>query len=263
MLNIYSIFAIPLLWCSITLAEVMVHEKQAGVTHVLPFDFKDDQGRVAYLDDFFTPHVHLVQFVYFNCGSICSPFLNETLHSLRVLHPDFNLGKDFDLWTFSINPGESSSLASKKKVNYLRELSKHIQVKNPQSWHFMTGGASSIDSLTRRVGFHYEAIDSLDYNHKAVILVLDKDQNLVTYVHGPMLYPHELKRAILTAQGGFINSLHSSYLSYVYRLNEGGSHYQISIMRQILLACFLVGFLMIVSLALWGIKRYLFARRGR
>lgn len=216
-------------------AEVSLQPKNPGTELPLATVFTDDHNTTENLGHFLnqSPQVNILQFVYFNCGSICSPFLNETMHSIRVAHPDFQLGRDYQLWTISIHPREVFPLSKIKKSSYLQEISKHTPI-DTNAWHFMTGDSLSIQQLTQAIGFQYEAIDTLDYNHKAALIVLDSQQKISSYVKGPMIYPLEFKKAILISQGGLISQFKVFYYDFCFEQDSQQGQYVAVISKQIL-----------------------------
>ena len=226
-----SLFLVFLFFTSV-LSKPYVKEQTPSSTQGLEMNFQDADGVKQSLSKFWhnsSSPVQLIQFIYFNCPSICSPFLNETMHSMRVLDSDLKLGVDYDLWSVSISPKENFQLANQKKRNYIDELSKLITVPHPDSWHFLSSDSQSIANFTEKVGFYFDPLDSIDFNHRAIILVLDGEQRLTRYIHGPMLYPMELKTSILYAQGGILNHIQAFYLEFIYDKNEQNGHYVLSL----------------------------------
>lgn len=198
------------------LAQPQFTPPEAGKSLPLDLTFTTSLGQSQTLEDLFskTPGVDLVQFVYFNCGAICSPFLNETIHSIRVLDPELKLGRDYHLWTLSISPRETPELASQKKASLLQSL--HLPGDQVASgWQLLTGDSASITQLTTELGFQYTAIDTLDYNHKAALYILDTEHQIHSSLKGPMLYPFEVKRAIMQSRGDLVSQVKIFYLEFV------------------------------------------------
>ncbi len=106
-------------------------------------------------------------------------------------------GKDFDVVAFSIDPVETSELAGKKKASYLE---RYDRTGTESGWHFLTGDASSIETLTRAIGFRYTYNPQTKlYAHAAGIIIVTPDGRTARYFFG-IDYPakelqYELERA--------------------------------------------------------------------
>lgn len=239
-------------------AEVSLQPKAPGTELPLKASFTDDHNQTQNLGQFLksSGQVNILQFVYFNCGSICSPFLNETMHSIRVAHPEFQLGRDYQLWTISIHPKEKFPLSKTKKSSYLKEVNKHTPI-DTSAWHFMTGDSLSIQQLTQALGFQFEAIDTLDYNHKAALIVLDSQQKISSYVQGPMIYPLEFKKAILMSQGGFFAQMKVFYYDFCFEQDSQQGQYVAVLLKQVLFFGLLALFICFPLLMIYRLYRRL------
>ena len=118
----------------------------------LPLDLplRDEQGQAVTLGDYFGRRPVIVNLVYYECPMLCNEVLNSLLRSLNAL--TFDVGKEFDVVTVSIDPGETPALAARKKAAYLKRYGRPGA---DQGWHFLTGDEPSIRRLADAVGFHY------------------------------------------------------------------------------------------------------------
>ena len=80
----------------------------------LDLSFTDEKGRTVAIGDFLGERPALLTLVYYECPMLCTQILNGLTRSLRVL--SFDVGKEFDVITVSIDPGETPSLAAAKKA---------------------------------------------------------------------------------------------------------------------------------------------------
>lgn len=220
----------------------------------LDLKFTDSESKFQSLGGYFNEApqaIHLVQFVYFNCGSICSPFLNETIFSLRAIQPDLVLGRDFTLNTISINPNESSSLTADKKQNYLKEYHSqfdqtaspanttnlsHLNSEQIKSWRFLVSDSLSVSRITSSLGFFFEPIGDKDYNHKAVMFFVNTQGDLIDFIKGPMLYPLEVKMKVWGIQGGVSSIIKTKYYKWFYTKNETAGKYELITVKLVLLS---------------------------
>ena len=119
----------------------------------IPLDltFTDEKGRTVSIGDLLGDRPALLTLVYYECPMLCTQILNGLTRSLRVL--SFDVGKEFDVITVSIDPGETSSLAAAKKEEYVK---RYGRVSADRGWHFLTGRQDQIDRLAQAVGFRYQ-----------------------------------------------------------------------------------------------------------
>lgn len=87
----------------------------------LPLDlvFQNETGRSVLLAEYFGEEPVVLSLAYYECPMLCTLVLNELLRSLRAL--SFDAGSQFNIVTLSINPKETSELASQKKAEYIRQ----------------------------------------------------------------------------------------------------------------------------------------------
>ena len=84
-------------------------------THLLPLDvtLRDEQGKAVTLGAYFGRRPVIVNLVYYECPMLCNEVLNSLLRSLNAL--EFNVGKEFEVVTVSIDPGETPALAAARR----------------------------------------------------------------------------------------------------------------------------------------------------
>jgi protein SCO1/2 len=137
---------------------------------------------------------------YYTCETLCSVQLNAVLEGLKKL--DWVPGEQFRVVTVSIDPTESSELASQKRESYLSSLDK-----GEAEWHFLTGSQEAITSLADTVGFRYSYdADSGQYAHPAVIAFLSPEGAIARYIYGVVYAPMDIKFALMEAAAGRVGS---------------------------------------------------------
>ena len=188
--------------------------------------------------------------VYYECPMLCSMLLNGLVQSLHVM--PLTAGKDFEIVTFSFNPGEQPELAAQKKQHYIRDYGR------PQAaagWHFLTGSEESIRSLTEQVGFRY-TYDTYtrQWAHTSGILVLTPEGRISQYFYGLEYDPKALRLGLVEASNGKVGSLVDHVLLYCFQYNPTTGKYSIAIMR-ILRTAALATLLLIVTYMLVSKKR--------
>jgi protein SCO1 len=171
----------------------------------IPLDlmFRDEHGKVVRLSQYFGKDRPVVlNFVYFRCPMMCPLVLEGTTASLT--HLKFDIGKDFDVITVSIDPRDKAADALKRKDKYVRHYGR---LDAASGWHFLTGHDTSIHKLADAVGFQYKYDPQTDqFAHGAAIFVLTPDGRTSRYFYGFEYKPRDLRLAIVEASEGKIGS---------------------------------------------------------
>ena len=138
----------------------------------LDLQFRDETGKVVRLREYFNHgRPVLLNFVYYRCPMLCPMVLDGTTESLT--HLKFDIGKEFDVLTVSIDPRDKASTAAEKKEKYIRHYGR---LDSAKGWHFLTAHESAIKKLTEAVGFQYSYDSRTDqFAHGAALLVLTPD----------------------------------------------------------------------------------------
>jgi protein SCO1/2 len=194
--------------------------------------FLNERGQAVRLGDFFGARPIILTPVYYECPMLCSMQLNGLVRAMRVM--PFAAGKEFEIVTFSIDPGETPELASSKKQHYVRDYGKPS---GENGWHFLSGDTESIRRLTDAIGFRYVYDEPIDqWAHASAIVVLTPDGRVSQYFYGIEHDPGDLKYSLIEASGGKIGSLIDHALLFCYRYNPSTGKYSLAIMRVVRLA---------------------------
>jgi protein SCO1 len=184
------------------------------LNELLPFDieFRNEEGRLVKIGDFFNEKPVILSLVYHECPMLCSEVLEGLLRSLRVLR--FEVGKEFEVLTVSFNPREDSALAKTAKESYIRRYKREGAA---EGWHFLTGDQTSIDRLTKAVGFRYRYdAQKNQYAHAGGIMVLTPEGRLSRYFYGIEFAPKDLRLGLVEASQNRIGSVVDQVLLFCY-----------------------------------------------
>jgi protein SCO1/2 len=115
----------------------------------------------------------------------------EVLHGLAEGLKQTNMipGKDYDIVTFSIDPGDSAADATKEKANFLRTLDLPGAA---EAVHFLTGSPANIEAISASTGFQYVRVPGPDgksdqFAHSSVIMFATPDGRLSKYIRNRVL----------------------------------------------------------------------------
>src|SRR5215469_3633009 len=112
----------------------------------LPLDltFRDEHGKTVRLGDYFGSKPVIVSLVYYRCPMLCEQVLNGMTAALNVLK--FDVGKEFNIVTVSIDPTETPEIAAKKKEIFLHRYQRPTADKG---WAYLTGDQTNIEQLAK------------------------------------------------------------------------------------------------------------------
>jgi len=188
--------------------------------------FADEAGKPARLGQYFGKRPVLLVLSYYNCPMLCTQVFNGLVSALRVL--PFDAGKDFDVVAVSFDPHDRPADAAAKKKAYVEE---YRRPGASAGWHFLTGGAGSIERVTKSAGFHYRYDDSTgQFAHAAAIYVATPDGRLSRYFYGIEYAPRDLRLGIVEASEGKIGSIVDQILLFCFHYDPKMGRYSAAIL---------------------------------
>jgi protein SCO1/2 len=202
-------------------------DQRLGQRLPLGLGFRADSGRGLTLGELFGPRPVILAPVYFRCPMLCNQVLNGLTRSLKPLALD--VGKDFDVIIFSIDPGDSPELAARKKAN---TLERYDRPGTESGWHFLTGEPAAITELTRAMGFRYTYNPRTKlYAHAAGVVVATPDGRLARYFYGVDYSAKDLQAELERARAGRVGSPIGRLLLLCYDYDAATGKYTLSILR--------------------------------
>ena len=196
----------------------------------LPLDVlvRDEDGSVKKLGDYFghgKPVV--VHFMYYRCPMLCSIVGDGLVRSLTELK--YDVGKQFDILTISIDPRDMPDAARRKKDEYVRHYGR---LNAAYGWHFLTAHESAIKRIAGAAGFEYAYDPQRDqFAHMAGILILTPDARISRYLYGFEYKPRDLRLAIAEASEGKIGGPAEQFLLLCYHYDPATGRYTRSAMN--------------------------------
>ncbi|MBI4527050.1 MAG: SCO family protein [Deltaproteobacteria bacterium] len=198
----------------------------------LDLAFRDENGRSVKLGDYFGKMPVILTFMYYECPNLCPLALDELVRSLKPL--SFRVGKEFNVLTISIDPGEGPALAMTKKRESVQG---YARPGAEDGWHFLTGEEASIKQLTEAVGFRYAYDAEKDqYAHPSGIIVLTPQGKISRYFYGIEYSPGDIRLGLVDASAGKIGSPVDQLLLFCYQYDPATGKYTLTIMNALRLA---------------------------
>jgi len=198
----------------------------------LDLKFRDEHGSRVTLSQFFGARPVVLALVYYQCPMLCTFVLNGLLTSAK--HLSFQMGKEYEVVTVSIDPTETPVLAEAKHTMYAGLYGRPGAV---SGWHFLTGEEPAIRQLAASVGFRYiYDKESQQYGHASGIMVLTPQGRVSRYFYGIEYPPRDLRFALVEASGGRIGSAVDQILLTCFHYDPMTGKYGLVISRVIRLA---------------------------
>jgi protein SCO1 len=198
----------------------------------LDLEFRDEAGQPVKLNQYFGKKPVILTMVYYSCPMLCSEVLSGIASSLGVIR--FDVGKEFDVISVSINPHDTPADAIKKKKLFLQ---RYRRPGAAEGWHFLTGNQPEIDALAKAVGFHY-AYDpkSGQYAHSTAIMVVTPEGKLAQYFYGIEYSAKDLRLSLIEASKNKIGTPVEQVLLYCFHYDPSTGHYSVVVMNVVRLA---------------------------
>lgn len=198
------------------------------LNNALPLNttFRDERGNPVMLRQFFTGKPAILALVYYQCPMLCTEVLNGLSSAISPLK--FNVGRDYQIITISIDPSETPAMAEAKKEKYIQRYGRSGA---DDGWHFLTGDKQNIDAVANAVGFRYAYDASIkQFAHPSAIMVVTSDGKVAQYYTGIEYEPKDLRLALVEASQNKIGNVVDRALLFCYHYDPTQGRYTPKIM---------------------------------
>ena len=189
----------------------------------LPLDlmFRDESGRIVRLRDYFRGKPVLLNFMYYRCPMLCSMVMEGLSSGLTELK--FDVGRQFDVITVSIDPRDMPEQAAAKKDKYIK---RYGRLGASGGWHFLTGPESAIHKVTDTAGFKYAYDPRSDqFAHGTALMVLTPGGRMSRYLYGFEYKARDLRLGLVEASANKIGSASDQLLLLCYHYDPATGKY--------------------------------------
>ena len=220
-------------------------EQRIGNTLPLESRWTTAHGESVQLGDYFGDRPVVLVPVYYRCPMLCTLILESLVKSLKVL--TFDAGSEFEVVTFSFNPGETPADALDRKERAIDFYDRgSLTAGGADGWHFLTGSESSVSALTEAIGFKAELDNNTnEFVHAATVILVTPDGTVSRYLYGVDYPPKNLRLGLVEASENQLGNAVDQVLLYCYRYNPATGKYTLLTMRLLRIG----GFLTILGLA--------------
>lgn len=193
--------------------------ENVGATVPLDLEFRDSEGEVVRLGDFFeVGQPVLLTFNYSNCPLLCSVQLGGLVQALVDM--PLVAGAQFKILTVGLDPKETPAKAAETKAGYLDRYGRDTA---ERGWTFLVGDESAVRALADSVGFGYRYYAERDeYLHPSVFMVLSPSGKVTNYTYGVQFDPGDLVHVLTAAAvGESVESAQKFILSCYHYAGDG------------------------------------------
>jgi protein SCO1/2 len=188
----------------------------------LNLTFNDETGQAVQLQQYFGAKPVILIMVYYQCPMLCTQVLTGFTGAMNGI-VRFNIGREFDVVTVSIDPRDTPQDAAKAKKTYIQ---RYRRSGAEQGWHFLTGKKDQIDALAQAVGFRYAWDPQIQqYAHASGIMLLTPDGRVSQYYYGIEYAPRDIQLGLIEASKGKIGNVVDQVLLYCYHYDPRQGKY--------------------------------------
>lgn len=195
----------------------------------IPLDlaFKNETGETVTLGSLLGQRPAVLVMAYYECPMLCTMVLNGLVKALNVIN--LQMGEDYDVITVSIDPRETPALAAAKKVSYVKEYRRGGA---EAGWHFLTGDAAAIATLTDTVGFRYRYDEaSKQFAHASGIMVVTPAGKLSKYFYGIEYSARDLRLGLVDAGQGRVGTTVDEVLLWCFHYDPVNGRYSVAVLN--------------------------------
>ncbi len=188
-------------------------DQKLGSQVDLDLRFRDESGEEVSLRELVKDKPVVLSLVYYECPMLCSEIMRGELNCFNDMK--FTLGDEFTSISVSIDPDETSIVASAKKKTYSASYKEPAAFTN---WHFLTGDQENIQKLADSVGYRYNYMPSSDeFAHGSAIMVLTPEGKVARYFYGIAYPERDVRFGLMEAAEERIGSLADEIVLLCYR----------------------------------------------
>ncbi|MFB6247047.1 MAG: SCO family protein [Salinibacter sp.] len=215
----------------------------------LPLDltFQNEAGEPVSLGRYFEDSTPvLLTLNYHRCPQLCRIQLRKFAETVSTM--DWTPGQKFEILTVDINPDEGPKVARKAQQRYRSALDNPDQA--VEGWHFLTGSADAIDTLTDSVGFHYRRLEDRkqQFAHPAALVFVSGSGKITRYFTTLSPAPGDVRTALVEASNGEIGSITDRVFLACCKFVPGTNSYSASAFKIMKYGSILVAGLMAAAL---------------
>ena len=184
-----------------TQPEIGIDDTFLGQKVDLELSFFDETGQPITLAVAGEGRPTILALVYYNCTSICNPFLNAIVDVVNQSPSAFLPGDKYNIVAVSFDPKEDHEIAALKKQSYFNLFQGKTNIPE-SSFRFLTADSTTIRILTESVGFKYAPDQADGFMHASSLIILSPSGIISRYIRGLSFLPVEIMVSVTNAMEG-------------------------------------------------------------
>lgn len=213
--------------CALSLsARAATADVVENLNQPVPLDaqFLNQDGTSVTLARYFKPDRPVVITpVYYSCPTLCSIVLKGVVTMLR--ETGLELGKDYEIVTYSIDPNETPAQAKAKRLEMIADLGYPADTRG---WDFLVGDAENIHRVSEQLGFRYQYDAQIkQYVHAAAFMLLTPEGRISRYVYGVRFPASEVRLGLIEASGGRVGTSFDRFILTCTRYDPLAQKYRL------------------------------------
>jgi protein SCO1 len=200
----------------------------------IPLDltFHDETGKTVRLHEYFGRKPVMLNLIQYRCTMLCSTEMKVLAASLKQM--EFDVAKQFDIITLSIDARETAELAAAYKKGYVEEYGRAGAA---TGWHFLTGDETSIRRLADAIGYHF-AYDprTNQFMHPDGLIIATPEGKIARYFFRLVYPPRDMRWALIEAAKERIGSPLDAVALICYHYDPVTGKYNLEVMGVLRLA---------------------------
>ena len=186
----------------------------------------DEYDTPINLKDLITSKPTIINFVYLNCPLLCHLLLDGITDV--VSRSPYQVSKDYQIISISIDPKETNQNLKSYKKKYLSQLN----ISN--GWFFLKGSKEQIETITKAFGYRYKYIKrTKDYSHPSAIYFYHN--KITNYLEGVTFDLNAFNYSIINTKS--IKTLKEKIITYCYYYDPDSQTYSLLIFKILRLLC--------------------------
>jgi len=181
--------------------EIGIDDTFLGQTVDLNLSLVDEEGNPITLAEASQGRPIILALVYYNCTSICNPFLNAIVDVINQSPSAFLPGDKYNVVAVSFDPREGPDIAMGKKQSYFNMFEGKTDIPE-SSFRFLTADSATIRTLTESVGFKYAPDQEDGFMHASSLIILSPSGVISRYIRGLSFLPVEIMVSVTNAMEG-------------------------------------------------------------
>lgn len=187
----------------------------------LPLDalFKNHEGNMVRLGDFFGTKPVLLVLGYHTCPTVCTMIQNAAATSIKDIA--WTVGKEFSVVVLSIDPTDTPETAQKRRLGIMAEYGR-----SKEGFHYLTGNKTEIDRVAKATGFQYEFDEPRHvYAHPSLIMVAKPNGQMARYLYGLQFDANDVRMSLMEAANGKSLSTIEQVILYCFHFDPNAGKY--------------------------------------